>query len=276
MAGGGAVNDGSVWLDGDKDVDFSAVEFRTAPGGAEVWNFLRQEVNMFTALQKIHEDWDADSTEFEKSVAQALFDLENTNQDIKSELKDLYINSAVQIDVAVVIHAPYRPRKAFRKEGSAVQRPRSRKLTSVHEAVLEDGVYPAEIVRKRIRYRLDGSKIMKVFLDPKSRNDIENKLETFAGVYRKLSGKDIGFEFPTVERKKTKQPKIIRSRGRERRYQPLAKRFNLRIKERISEDEGRAANVWVAKGREIVSPHSRCEELVGMGCRREDVENPLP
>ncbi|GER49074.1 40S ribosomal protein S7 [Striga asiatica] len=40
-------------------------------------------------------------------------------------------------------------------------------------------------------YRLDGSKIMKVFLDPKGKNDTENKLETFAGVYRKLTGKDV-------------------------------------------------------------------------------------
>ncbi|KAG6386803.1 hypothetical protein SASPL_151977 [Salvia splendens] len=50
-----------------------------------------------------------------------------------------------------------------------------------------------------------------------------------------------------------------------KRYQPLVKRFNLRIKERIAEDEGRAANVWVARGREIVSLHNRCEELMGMG-----------
>jgi len=190
---------------------------------------------MYTALQKIHKEKDAEPTEFEEVVAQALFDLENTNGDIKSDLKDLYINSAVLIDVpggkkAVVIHVPYRLRKSFRKihsrlvrelekklsgkdviilatrrivrppkKGSAAQRPRFRTLTAVHEAMLEDVVYPAEIVGKRVRYRLDGSKIMKVFLDPKARNDTETKLETFSGVYRKLSGRDVVFEFPNTD-----------------------------------------------------------------------------
>ncbi|XP_071723739.1 small ribosomal subunit protein eS7z-like [Rutidosis leptorrhynchoides] len=190
---------------------------------------------MFSAANKIHKDKNAEPNEFEVSVAQAFFDLENSNQDLKSELKDLFINSAAQIDIAgnrkaVVIHVPYRLRKAYRKihsrlvrelekkfsgkdvilvasrrmvrppkRGSAAQRPRTRTLTAVHEAILEDIVLPAEIVGKRTRYRLDGSKIMKVFLDPKERNNTEYKLESFSAVYRKLSGKDVVFEYPMNE-----------------------------------------------------------------------------
>ncbi|KAM1594345.1 hypothetical protein ACFX10_000768 [Malus domestica] len=179
---------------------------------------------------KISKDNNTEPTEFEESVAQAVFDLENTNQELKSDLKDLYINSAIQVDAygskkAAVIHVPYRLRKAYRKilvrlvrelekkfsgkdviliatrrivrppkKGSAAQRPRSRTLTAVHEAMLEDVVLPAEIIGKRIRYCLDGSKTMKVFLDPKERNNTEYKLESFPAVYRKLSGKDVVFE----------------------------------------------------------------------------------
>ncbi|KAG5535323.1 hypothetical protein RHGRI_023182 [Rhododendron griersonianum] len=175
---------------------------------------------MYTSRKKILKDKDAEPTEFEETVAQ---------------YNDKLFSLCSQIDVAanrkaVVIHVPYRLRKAFRKihlrlvrelekkfsgkdvvviatrrimrppkKGSAAQRPRSRTLTSVHECMLEDVVYPAEIVGKRIRYRIDGSKIIKIYLDPKARNDTEYKLETFSGVYRKLSGKDVVFEYPITE-----------------------------------------------------------------------------
>ncbi len=38
-----------------------------------------------------------------------------------------------------------------------------------------------------------------VNLDPKDRNTTEYKLDTFAGVYKKLTGKDISFDFPVQE-----------------------------------------------------------------------------
>ncbi|XP_039786509.1 40S ribosomal protein S7-like [Panicum virgatum] len=190
---------------------------------------------MYTARKKIQKEKGLEPSEFEDSVAQAFFDLENANQELKSDLKDLYINNAIQMDVAgnrkaVVIHVPYRLRKAFRKihvrlvrelekkfsgkdvvvvatrrivrppkKGSAVQRPRTRTLTAVHDGILEDVVYPAEIVGKRVRYRLDGAKIIKIFLDPKERNNTEYKLETFTAVYRRLCGKDVVFEYPVAE-----------------------------------------------------------------------------
>lgn len=40
---------------------------------------------------------------------------------------------------------------------------------------------------------------VQVYLDPKERNNTEYKLETFAAVYRKLSGKDVVFEYPVSE-----------------------------------------------------------------------------
>ncbi|XP_042387452.1 40S ribosomal protein S7-like, partial [Zingiber officinale] len=183
----------------------------------------------------VHKEKGLEPTEFEDTVAQAFFDLENGNQELKSDLKDLYINSAVQIDIAgnrksVAIHVPCRLRKSFKKiqvrlvrelekkfsgkdvvliatrrilkppkKGSAVVRPRSRTLTAIHDAILEDVVFPAEIVRKWVRYRLDGSKIIKIFLDPKELNNTEYKLETFSGVYHKLCGKDVVFEYPVTE-----------------------------------------------------------------------------
>merc|ERR1712203_1304629 len=76
------------------------------------------------------------------------------------------------------------------------KRPRSRTLQAVHTAILDDLVYPAEIVGKRIRIRLDGSRLFKVHLDKTQQTNIEHKTETFASVYKKLTGKEVNFEFP--------------------------------------------------------------------------------
>ena len=46
------------------------------------------------------------------------------------------------------------------------------------------------------RIRLDGTRLFKVHLDKTQQTNIEHKTETFASVYKKLSGKEVNFEFP--------------------------------------------------------------------------------
>ncbi|CAO2612426.1 40S ribosomal protein S7 [Lemmus lemmus] len=149
------------------------------------------------------------------------------NSDLKAQLGELNITAAKEIEVgggrkAIIIFVPVPQLKSFQKiqvwlvrelekkfSGKHVvfiaQRrilpkptrksrtknkqklPRSRTPTAVHDA--------SEIVGKRIRVKLDGSRLIKVHLDKAQQNNEEHKIETFSGVYKKLTGKDVNFEF---------------------------------------------------------------------------------
>jgi len=54
---------------------------------------------------------------------------------------------------------------------------------------------PASIIGKRIRYRLDGTRFTKVFVDENDRASIEDKLDYIVSYYKLLTKRDIVFEF---------------------------------------------------------------------------------
>lgn len=197
---------------------------------------------MFTSRTKIVKEKGAEPTEIEDQVAQLLFDIQsNPNSEIASNVKELYITAVKELDLgqdgnAIIIFVPFRLLKNFQKihaslvgelekklsgksifiiaqrrilpvksklpRASQQKRPRSRTLTAVHESILEDLVYPVDIVGKRTRVKTDGKKISKVYLDQKQEKNIEGKVSTMAAVYKKLTGKDTQFLFPVARAEK--------------------------------------------------------------------------
>merc|ERR1711948_152211 len=87
--------------------------------------------------------------------------------------------------VLIVAQRRILPKPTRKTRNQKQMRPRSRTLTAVHDAILEDLVFPSEIVGKRIRVKLDSSRLIKVHLDKAQQNNVEHKVETFAGVYKK-------------------------------------------------------------------------------------------
>jgi small subunit ribosomal protein S7e len=86
--------------------------------------------------------------------------------------------------------------KSFaRSQKTTGLRPRSRTLTAVQDAILDDIVYPTEIEGKRTRCKVDGSKVLKVYLSSKDQANVEARISTYASVYNKLTNKNVSFHF---------------------------------------------------------------------------------
>ena len=73
--------------------------------------------------------------------------------------------------------------------------PRTETLTYVYDALLQDVVYPAAIVGKRIRYPKSKARVYKVQVDKLDRESIEYKLNAITASYKALTNRDLHVEF---------------------------------------------------------------------------------
>ncbi len=156
----------------------------------------------------------------------------DANCDFRNELKAVVVESTTEIDVgagkkAILVSLPFRSfrsvkgvqsklvrelekksrrhvivhakrtmiDKDFKRKGLST-RPRSRTLTAVHEALLEDIIAPHQISAKSVRITTDGHRLMKVVIDAKGKDKAaaQEKLDTFAAAYLKLANKHVVFQ----------------------------------------------------------------------------------
>ena len=94
----------------------------------------------------------------------------------------------------VLVVAQRNIQSKFQKANKSQERPRSRTLTNVHDAILADIVAPSQIVGKHTRIS-DGKRNIKIFLDPLDKQDFEDKLDVFTEAYKKLTNKSVTFAF---------------------------------------------------------------------------------
>jgi small subunit ribosomal protein S7e len=174
--------------------------------------------------------------DLEQKVATELYNIQENKGNISADVAKINITGAKEVKVedskpAIVLFIPFNKQKATQriqgqlvrelekkfngqhvvviadrtilsksfarsKKATSGPRPRSRTLMNVQEKMMDDLVFPTEIVGKRMSYRQDGTKTMKVFLDPSKQMDIETKLDTFAAVYEFLTNKKVEFLFP--------------------------------------------------------------------------------
>jgi small subunit ribosomal protein S7e len=184
-------------------------------------------------LRKLRKAKRSKPSTIENDVAQALFQLELTHKALGECLPRFHINTAKEVEhptnkkkgllifyplrfvslvrkiqktltgelekrfagriIMLVAHRKIQKRPQDIYKLQAVQR--SRTASAVNEGILNDLIFPADTVGRRWRFRTDGSRIMKVYLDARQQKKLEARLAMAAYVYKNLTHRLVQFGF---------------------------------------------------------------------------------
>ena len=116
-------------------------------------------------------------------------DLKKVNTSLVKKFEEHFSNPVVIIPAKKRVNG-----KIFKRyQGTKV--PRDRTLTALFDAYLDDLVYPATIVGKRIRFPKGKVRQFKVFLDKLDKDAVEYKVPSITACYKALTNRDLEIDF---------------------------------------------------------------------------------
>jgi small subunit ribosomal protein S7e len=184
-------------------------------------------------LRKIRKLKRSKPSETENTVANGIYDLEMNHRTLRECLPRFHFNTAKEVThpvtnkKAVLILYPLRFIMLVRKiqrtlvgelekrlggkavlmvaQRKIVKRPsdvyklqevqRSRTATAVNRGILEDLIFPADIVGRRWVFRTDSSRVMKVYLDARAKNKVGQRLPMISYIFKKLTHRQVQFGY---------------------------------------------------------------------------------
>merc|ERR1712066_670237 len=175
-------------------------------------------------------------TDLEKEIAKVIFDLAQSSSESREDFKNIYIAGAREFSInsigkrekrVVLIYVPYPSLKSAQKlhykivlaiqKKKSVQafttakrtilsrwhkvhhsqkRPRSRTLTSVFDSILDDLLVPGNITARRIRHKMNGKLLYKIWVNEENRAYLEERVDAISQIYESLTHRkiDVGFK----------------------------------------------------------------------------------
>merc|ERR1711935_213351 len=173
--------------------------------------------------------------DLEKEIAKVIYDLAQSSSENREDFKNIYIAGAKEFQInqlgkrdkrVVLIYVPYPSLKSaqklhfkivneiqkrksiqafitakrtilsrWKKIHHSQKRPRSRTLTSVFDAVLDDLLVPGNITARRIRHKLTGKLTHKIWVNEENKPYLEDRADAITQSYETLTHRSIEVDF---------------------------------------------------------------------------------